>query len=45
MLKMKNNVGALYCFDKLFSMLFLFIHNEGMIYESPGSLNRISFLP
>lgn len=41
MLKVKNDVGALYCFGKLFSVLFLFIHSE----ESSGTLVQVSFLP
>lgn len=45
MLKVKNNVGALYAWDKLFSMSFPFGHSEGLIYEgSPGPPFQMSFL-
>ena len=33
MLKVKNHVGALSCFDKLFAVFSLSIHSGGLIYE------------
>lgn len=44
MLKVKNNVGAAFCFDKLFAMFFLSIHSGGLIYEeSSGTLFKFLF--
>lgn len=44
MLKVKNNVGAVFCFDKLFAVFFLSIHSGGLIYEeSSWTLVQVSF--
>lgn len=46
MLKVKNNIGALSCFDKLFAVFSVSIHSGGLIYEeSSGPLVQVSFLP